>query len=284
VAEARRLLAAMSDDALEGALRDLGSAIEFPSTAAAGSAGSAGRDVAAQVLHRIEAAPPRRGPLDWLRARPVRRSLLVAVAALLILAAVAGAVGLGLPGIRIIFGGPTPVTPTASPSAPASGATARPIGQGMGLGTRVSLADAARRADLDLVLPADPSIGPPDAAFLLANRVALVWGERPGLPVDASSGVALLLNEFRGSVDEGYYTKLLDTGTRVRPVTVGGSPGYWIDGPPHFFFYTDPSGAIVDDARRVVGDTLIWTDGAVTYRLESQLEMADAISFAESLR
>ena len=44
------------------------------------------------------------------------------------------------------------------------------------------------------------------------------------------------------------------------------------------------SGVEVEDTRRSVGDTLIWTDGDVTYRLESRLAMADAIRLAESLR
>ena len=42
----------------------------------------------------------------------------------------------------------------------------------------------------------------------------------------------------------------------VTPVTVGGNPGYWISGPPHFFYYVDPSGKDVDDSHRIVGDTL----------------------------
>jgi hypothetical protein len=268
----------MDDQALEGALRDLATAIDYP------SAGPAGADIATRVRGRVAASSPRRGPLDWLRARPLRRSVVVAIAAILILAAVAGAIGLGVPGIRIIFGGPTPPPSLASPSLNPSATAPRPVGQTMGLGTKVTVEEAAELAGVDLRLPPDPSIGPPETAYLLANRVALVWGERPGLPPDPSSGVGLLLSEFRGSVDEGYYTKSLDSGARVTPVTVGGNPGYWIDGPQHFFFYTDPSGKMVEEARRVVGDTLIWSDGDVTYRLESQLSMEDAIRLAASLR
>ena len=67
-------------------------------------------------------------------------------------------------------------------------------------------------------------------------------------------------------------------------MTVNGGRGFWISGPQHFFYYVDPSGAIVEDSRRSVGDTLIWTDGDVTYRLESRLGMEEAIRLAESLR
>jgi hypothetical protein len=280
VAEPRTNLASMDDVALEGALRDLATSLAYPATE------SAGADIATRVRQRIVAAPPGpagRSPLGWLRGRPIRRSLVVAIAALLVLAAVAGAVGLGLPGIRILFGGPTP-PPSAVASPSALGASPGTIGQGLGLGSKVSLDDAARIGGLDLVLPPDPAIGPPDAAFVLANRVALVWGERPGLPADPSSGVGLLISEFRGTVDDGYYQKTLDMDARVTPVTVGGNPGFWISGPPYFFWYVDPSGQEVDEPRRVVGDTLIWADGVVTYRLESGLDMDGAIRLAESLR
>jgi len=276
VAERRASLAAIDDVALEGALRDLATALAYP------AAGSAASDIASRVRQRIVAEPPasaRRNPFGWLGGRPIRRSLVVAIAALLVLAAVAGAVTFGLPGIRIIFGGPTPSL-IASPSAPIGS----PVGQALGVGTLLSIEDAERLADLDLILPPDPAIGPPDAAYLLANRVALVWSERPGLPADPATGVGLLLSEFKGTIDDGYFQKTLESGTEVTPVTVNGGPGYWISGPPHFFWFVDPSGQAIDDVHRVVGDTLIWTDGDVTYRLESQLGMDEAIRLAESLR
>jgi hypothetical protein len=280
VAEPRTVLAAMDDRALEGALRDLATALAYP------SAGADGSDVAARVRARIVAAPPSPvgpGPFGWLRARPLRRSLVVAIAALLILAAIAGAVGLGVPGIRILFGGPTPPS-IASPSASPSGASEGTLGQALGLGTRVPIEEAERLAGIDIVLPADPAIGSPVATFVFADRVALVWPERPGLPADPSTGVGLLISQFRGTVDEGYYSKTLDSGALVAPVTVDGNQGYWISGPPHFFFYVDPSGRMIDDTHRLVGDTLIWSDGDVSYRLESQLGMEEAIRLAESLQ
>jgi hypothetical protein len=272
----------MDDAAFETVLRDLGSALAYPSP------GSVGTDIASHVRERLAGEPRiRPGRFGWIGARQVRRSLVVAIAALLILAAVAGAVALGVPGIRIQFGGPTPPPHTAAPSTGGPSATPSQlaaVGQSLGLGTEVSLDDAERLAGIDLVLPADPAIGPPDAAYLFANRVALVWGERPGLPADPATGVALLINEFRGTVDEGYYTKVLDTDATVRPVTVAESKGYWISGSPHFFFYRDPTGKFVDETAREVGDTLIWSDGDVSYRLESMLDMEDAIAIAESLR
>jgi hypothetical protein len=282
----------MDDAGLGDALRDLAPALAYPSPTTA-----AGIDLAARVRQRIVAAPPARragGPFAWIGRRPVRRSLLVAVAALLILAAIAGAVGLGLPGIRIFTGGPTPL-PSASPSpAPSSTspvgsgtpepAPSSPLGIQMGLGVALPVDEVARLAGLDLILPPDPAIGPPDAAYSLGNRAALVWSARPGLPADPGTGVGMLLSEFRGRVDESYFGKAVGEGTTVTPVTVGGHPGFWIAGQPHFFYYVDPSGKDVDDSHREVGDTLIWSDGDTTYRLESMLSREDAIRLAESLR
>jgi hypothetical protein len=274
----------MDDQALESALRDLAPAVAYPSAVSSGS------DVATRVRQQIVAAPPARrrsGLLDWIGGRPLRRSLVVAVAALLILAAIAGAVGLGVPGIRIFFGGstPSPTSPTPTPtSGSATPAASTALGQAMGLGTNVSLEDAAGIAGIQLILPPDPAIGPPDEAYTLANRVALVWSERPGLPADPDTGVGLLVSEFRGHIDDGYFQKTLDSDAQVMPITVNGDRGYWISGPPHFFYFVDPSGKPVDDSHRIVGDTLIWTDGDVTYRLESRLPMEQAIRLAESLR
>jgi len=286
VAESRQPLHAISDETLGGALRDLGSSLAFPS-----AGGEAGRqDVAAIARARIVALdirPSRAGTRRWfgLGLRPIRRGLVLAVAALLVLAAIAAAIGLGLPGLRIIFGDLPSPRPVASPTASGSAsASPSPLGSGLGLGTALPLADAEARAGFDLVLPPDPAIGPPDVAYVLGRRVNLIWASGPGLPDTEAAGVGLLISEFEGHVDPGIYTKILDSGAKLTRVTVDGSPGYWISGAQHFFYYIDPDGQSVEDTHRQVGDTLIWTTGDVTYRLESSLGMDAAISLAESLR
>jgi hypothetical protein len=286
VAESRQPLHAISDETLGGALRDLGSSLTFPS--AGGEAGR--RDVAAIASARIVALdirPSRVGTRRWfgLGLRPMRRGLVLAVAALLVLAAIAGAIGLGLPGLRIIFGDVPSPRPIASPTASGSASAApTPLGSGLGLGAALPLADAEARAGFDLVLPPDPAIGPPDVAYVLGRRVNLIWATHPGLPDTEVPGIGLLISEFEGRVDPGIYNKIIDSDSKLTRVTVDGSPGYWISGPPHFFYYIDPDGKSVDDTHRQVGDTLIWTTGVITYRLESSLGMEAAISLAESLR
>lgn len=280
MAETRRMLGGLDDDALAAALRDLGGAIDVP--LAATPAG--GWDLAARTRMRIEASGtgPRRGWFGRAGRRPLRRGLVLALAALLVLAAIAGAVTAWLPGIRIVFGDGPPPTAATSPSG-AIGSPLGPIGSALGLGTNVSLGEAEALAGIELVLPPDPAIGPPDTVFVNARRASLVWAPRPGLPAAGSDGIGLLISEFRGVVDDGYYQKVLRAPATVTEVTVDGARGYFISGPPHYFVYVDEDGRDVDDSHRVVGDTLIWSRGDVTYRLESGLGMDAAIQLAGSL-
>lgn len=294
MAESRQPLLAISDETLGGALREMGSWVAFPSTG-----GEAGRpDVAALARARIVALdirPTHAVTRRWfgLAARPMRRGLVIAVVALLVLAAIAGAIGLGLPGLRIIFGDIPPQSPVASASPSGSGlgsappsasASPSPLGSGLGLGVVLPLADAEARAGFDLILPSDPAIGPPDITWVTGRRVNLIWTSGSGLPATDATGIGLLISEFQGHVDPSLYTKFIDSGTKLTRITVNGSPGYWISGAPHFFFYIDPEGNSVEDTHRQVGDTLIWSTGEVTYRLESALDMDAAIRLAESLR
>jgi hypothetical protein len=289
VAESRQQLQTLSDEALGDALRSLGRSVALPS--ASGEPGQS--DVAARARVRIVALdihPGRTGTRRWfgLGLRPMRRGLVLALAALLVLAAIAGAVGLGLPGLRIIFGDvPSPrPTVSAAPSAGSASASASlaPLGSSLGIGTALPLADVERLAGFDVLLPSDPAIGPPDVSYLSGERAALVWATRPGLPPTEAEGIGLLISEFQGHVDDGYVQKILNSDTKLTPVTVSGSPGYWIHGDPHYFFYIDRDGKPVDDSHRVVGDVLMWRTGDVTYRLESGLGMDDAIRLAESLK
>jgi hypothetical protein len=302
VAESRLALGTLPDDELAQALRDLAMSIAFPSTSPAGAGAP---DLAERVRLRIELNPPR--PSIWRRlswglglerrsplfgGRPLRRGLVLALVAVLVLAAVAGAVGLGLPGLRIIFGqGPTPGS--ASPSQGSSPATSQgtspsasisPLGASIGLGTALPLAEVERLAGFAVLMPTNPDLGPPDATYIDNERVTLVWTSRAGLPDTEEPGIGLVLSEFRGQMFDGYFQKILGSGTVLTQATVDGSNGFWLSGAPHFFMYVDPAGKIVNDDRRIVGDTLIWTKEELTFRLETSLGKTEAIRIAESLR
>ena len=90
---------ARDDRSLEAALRALSRDIDWPTSAPMTAEGTAaGPDIATRVRARLVAGERRRGPRWWsFGGRPVRRSLVLAIAALLALAIVAGA----LPEARI---------------------------------------------------------------------------------------------------------------------------------------------------------------------------------------
>ena len=292
-----------SDATLIDALRRIGPEIAWPAARTAGSE----RDVAAVVRERLESMPspsvasesawPRWLPWPrWAAMRPAPRALLIAVGLLIALAAIAGAAGLGLPGLRLFLGGgPASLPPTLEPSrSPAPGNPAAPgkpaaPGAAMHLGEPVSLADAVafdRLAGFHVAWPTDPPAGRPDAAYIdetKRGQVSLVWGTRSDLPATLEPDVGLLMTEFLGSVDDSFFGKVLGSGTSVEPVTVDGERGFWLSGEAHFFFYSGPGG-VVQDERRWVADALIWSDGRVTFRLESPLGRDETIRIAESLR
>lgn len=266
------------DDArLEAALRDLAGAIDWPTAAPAGAP-----DVAQRVRVRLADRPVRDRRFGWL-SRPWRRALLLALTALLALAAIAGAVGLGLPGLRLILAEPSSPPPTAEPGrTPVPGAP----GSGLALGDPVTLAAAQALAPGRVRVPADPVLGPPDAVYVdqdRAGQVALVWASRADLPATAEPGVGLLLMAFDGTLETEYHQKIIGAGTTLTPVRVGGAAGFWIEGDPHVFFYRNDDAGVINDDRRWVGDALIWSDGTTTYRIESALGRDATIALAESL-
>jgi hypothetical protein len=145
--------------------------------------------------------------------------------------------------------------------------------------------DLDARAGFEVHWPSDPTIGPPDAAWLdpaLSDQVALVWEASDRLPATTEPGVGLILTQFRGTVDDGWFTKVLGPGTTIEIVRVGDLRGYWVTGQPHQFFYEGPGG-FVEETRRWVGDVLLWADGAITYRLETSLGRDATIAIAESM-
>ena len=290
-----RSMAAFDDAALEGTLRALASAVDWPPVTPAAPGGP---DIATRVRVRLTDPDRRRTTRPWWQGswRPLRRSLVLALVALLALAIVAGAVGLGLPGLRLILGGGTPPptpAPTVAPSvAPSATPTPTPSpprepGATIGLGELVPLDQVETLTGIPVRLPADPRLGAPDAVWVDAsknNQVAYVWAASADLPETNEPGVGLLLMRFDGTTDPGFYEKVIGTGTHLEMVEVAGHDGYWIDGDPHFFYYVRDGQQYFDEDRRWVGDALIWSDGATTFRIESALGRDETIEIAESIR
>lgn len=269
----------MTDEQLQAVLRALGQELAWPPAG----------ELATTVTSRLATAPapaPARGILlAFPRLGRVRRSVVLAVAAVLLIAALVAAAVLGVPGIRIVFGpGPSAIPSASSPSASArSPVPPQLLGATLGLGRRTTLDAATAEAGFTPRLPADAATGTPDAVFIEDDRITLVWATRDGLPATAEPSVGLLITEFRAEVNPDAYTKMVNSGTRVERVTVGGRPGYWLSGREHYLFYTDEEGVDHNKTWRVVGEALIWFDGELTYRVESALGRDATIRLAESL-
>lgn len=277
---AEQRLLQLSDDELGAALRGLAPAVAWPNARLAPD----GPDIATRVRGRLVAAPPSRRGSGW-RLRP---ALVLALVALFVLAAVAGAVAFGVPGIRLIFGDPgaSPPPAIASPTAPATGgASAPPPGSSIDLGEQVDPATLGDRVDFPVLFPSDSALGGPDAAYVSErDEVALVWAPSDDLPPTVEPDIGLLIMEFRGSVTPEPIGKIIGSGTDVEPVRVGDGSGFWITGDPHVFFYMSPDGQHIEEGRRWVGDALIWQRGAQTYRIETSLGRDAAVRIAESLQ
>jgi hypothetical protein len=66
---------------------------------------------------------------------------------------------------------------------------------------------------------------------------------------------------------------------RIEETTVNGQRAIWAVG-PYPLQFTDGNR---DFVRLISGHVLIWTDGRITYRLETDLELEEAVRIAESL-
>lgn len=290
-------LAALSDDELAAMLAELGQSIEYP---------SASPDLADRAIARLGAAPVPAAAtrVGWFRTRPgwpfgdrgyerprLRRAVVLALVALLVLAGLAAGVAFGLPGIRLIFVGATP-TPTGAPSlppslAPTTGPSLPALGPSLAPGRPVSLDEARAAAGFGVEVPADPSLGAPDAVYLdgtgASARVTLLYGERPGMPLAPGSPASAMLTQFLGAVNPDAFAKIIGPGTTVEPVTVNGARGYWIAGRPHEIFYRSGDDTVVETIR-VAGNVLIWEHDGLTFRLETTADRATAMRIATSMR
>jgi hypothetical protein len=161
-----------------------------------------------------------------------------------------------------------------------------------GLGAPTTLADARLRADFPVRVPADPRLGTPDEVYRdgadasgARQRISLVYGQRADIPISHEPGVSVLVVEFRGGFDENLTGgKGVGPDTKIESLSVNGGRGLWLEGAPHLFFYRDASGIIQTETLRLAGNTLIWEQDGVTFRLEAQVSREDALRIAASFR
>ena len=244
---------------MESELRAVGRELDVPPA----------RDLTAAVRHRLEGrAVRRRRGIAALRRRPLRRAVLVVVAAFLavLIATPQGRAAIShvfrFAGVELRQGpGParSPVSTASTPSLP---------GQ-----QSMTLEQARRQVSFPILVPA--ALGRPAEVVVSdgGRVVSLIYRWTPyGL---------VRMDEFAGHVDQIYFEKLVYIGG-VTQVKVNGTEGLWIKG-PHDLVYITSDGTPADaSARLTTGNTLIWSTRQVALRLEGTLSQKAALAIADS--
>jgi hypothetical protein len=174
-------------------------------------------------------------------------------------------------GVDHIFRTPPARTPTSRTPTPT------PLASVLDLAGETTLAQAQTQVQFPIRLPAyPPDLGPPQRVFLqdlYGAAVVLVWvdPQHPGV-------VGMSLHELSQGVF-AYKT----APPAIQETTVHGQRALWTDGP--YIVQVVINGQTEDAPRRLVtGHVLIWTEGEITYRLETSVSLEEAVRIAESLR
>jgi hypothetical protein len=257
-------------------------------------------DIAGSVMTRLHEFPSPTGRLRSApsggfrvegRARFLSRRLawsltiiLILFASLLLIppvrAAVIEFIQIGV--VRIFQGEPTPVTPpnqefpsTMVPVTATPAATSQPLIPLLErLTGEVSLEEAQQSVNYPIVLPSYPSdLGQPDRVFVQdadGDMTILVW-------IDPQQADEIMMS-LHIIPPSSWAVEKMDPAL-VQETTVNGRRAIWAVGPYPLRF----SNGNLDFVRMIDGHVLIWTEGEVTYRLETKLTLDEAIKVAESL-
>jgi uncharacterized protein DUF4367 len=262
---------------LENKLREAGQRLPYPPTPG----------IAPAVVNRLpRPATSRRfaGRRAWIIA-----SLLVLLSTLMLVpparAAILDFIQIGV--VRIFRAPPAPasgntpeiqVPATATSSAapapqtsPTGTAQARPLD----LAGETTLSEAQTRLKSPILLPTYPtSLGPPDKVYLQdlgGSMLILIW-----LDAGQNGHVGMSLSE----ISSGSWAIEKYNPPVIQEVKVNGGRGIWTEGP---YFLQERNGNYVEK-RLVEGHVLVWTKGEITYRLETDLPLEEALKIAESLQ
>jgi hypothetical protein len=135
-----------------------------------------------------------------------------------------------------------------------------------------SLSQARAKVRFNIRLPGyPPGIGQPRRVYVQdfesGQQVILVY---PDFALFQSEGVI--------------YGKGGGGGTLIQETTVAGEYALWLSGSPHLVQIQNPDGSYREGSARLVdGNVLAWQAGGITYRLETQRSLDEAMRIAESL-
>ena len=162
------------------------------------------------------------------------------------------------------------VPETATPSIPA-GTLIPSLSRIAG---EITLGDAQQKVDYAILLPTYPAdLGPPSHVFLQDAEGAmtiLVWLD------PRETNTVLISLHF---IPEGSWGIEKSEPRFIEQANVNGQPAVWAVGP----YPLRLSNGDLDFTRLIDGNVLIWIDGNLTYRLETNQTLEEAIKIAESL-
>ena len=185
--------------------------------------------------------------------------------------------------VRIFRVEPTPLAPpqqefpsTMSPVTATPGSTSQPLIPILQrLAGELTLDEAQQTVEYPLRLPSyPPDIGPPDHVFVQeadGDMTILVWRD-PEQPDEVSMSLHFL-------PPDSWAVKKMEPAL-IQETSVNGQRAFWTIGPYPIRY----SNGNIDFIRMVDGRVLIWTEGEITYRLETELSLEEAIRIAESLQ
>ena len=138
------------------------------------------------------------------------------------------------------------------------------------LGQRTTLEQATSVLGFTPLVPADP--GAPDGVYVRRDipggELSLAYSPRPGLPEARTTGLGLLVTEFRGDLVPELIGKLAGGATAIESLTLDGERAVWIEGGEHFFFYRRPDGQTSERDLRLAANVLLLEQGDTLVRLE----------------
>jgi len=184
--------------------------------------------------------------------------------------------------VRIFRAEPTPVTPpqqefpsTTAPLTATPVSTSEPLIPILErLAGELTLEEAQQTVSYPILLPSyPPDLGKPDRVFVQdadGDMTILIW-INPQKPRQAWMSLHM--------IPPGSWAVDKMDPTLVQETTVNGQRAIWAVGPYPIRF----SNGDLDYVRLIDGHVLIWTDGETTYRLETELDLEEAIKVAESL-
>ena len=212
----------------------------------------------------------------WRRVATATIVVVLAVAVVLSVPATRDAVAdlFGFSGVRVRTAPTTAASPRTTVEAHAD------------LGEPVTLDEARRQVSFPVSAPTVAGLGSPAAVYVRRGpgleAVSLVYRPNADFPAADDPTVGLLVSEYSGTA-EPFFEKVINEGAPVTQVTVDGRwPGLYFPS-PHQLLVRAPDGLVHEARPRLAAPTLVWVRDDVTYRLEADVELEQALEVAASI-